>query len=141
MACPFPVTVNSDPQCILQAYMDSGYWNMIDASHQAAAKADPVGYLQNHPWLYTAFPTFFTQVSTSQASASPLQQAFQQLASGGTTPIATPPPSSTSVAYSTATASSGKTGISITGILSKYWLWIVVGIVAIIAIWLIMRRR
>jgi len=60
-ACTFPVTVNSPPSCILQAYYDSGYWNLIDAQHQQWAESDPVGYLQAHPYLYSAYPQYFAQ--------------------------------------------------------------------------------
>ena len=96
--CTFPVTVNSSPDCILQAYHDSGYWNLIDAQHQSWAESDPVGYLKAHPYLYDAYPQYFAQTpstttpppsttSTTSACTFPvtvnsppscIMQAFQQ---------------------------------------------------------------
>ncbi|MFP3263947.1 MAG: hypothetical protein RXQ62_05940 [Nitrososphaeria archaeon] len=62
-ACTFPVTVNSSPSCILQAFQQSGYWSQLSSSQQAAAQSDPAGWLASHPYLYDAYPQYFAQAT------------------------------------------------------------------------------
>jgi hypothetical protein len=152
MACTYPVTPNSDPKCILQAFIDSGYYGLLNASQRAAAQADPVGWLIAHPYLYSAYPSFFAQAT---GSGSPLQDLFGKLnavnsaLSGSTGPQGTPKPliipSSVSSDAAQASASAPQSadsgsGSGVMGFISRYWLWIVVGVVAVIAIWYVVKR-
>lgn len=155
MACTYPVTVNSDPQCILRAFIDSGYYSLLNGSQRAAAQADPVGWLRLHPYLYNVYPTFFAQAATSgTTSPSSLQDLFMQMdainqmQSGNAQTQGTPNPliistsdTGDSVQVDQADASAQPSaGSGVMGFISRYWLWIVVGIVAIIAIWYVVRR-
>jgi hypothetical protein len=59
MSCSFPVCPSSPPSCILAAFQQSGYFSLLNPQQQAAAQSDPVGWLNSHPYLYSAYPQYF----------------------------------------------------------------------------------
>jgi hypothetical protein len=59
MSCSFPVCPSSPPSCILEAFQQSGYFSLLNSQQQAAAQSDPVGWLNSHPYLYSAYPQYF----------------------------------------------------------------------------------
>ena len=80
MVCTFPVCPQSDPGCIMDAFMQSGYWSMLTPQQQQAAQQDPNGWLQGHPWLYSAFPGYFTpNCSVENAPTSTASQTIPQI--------------------------------------------------------------
>lgn len=69
-SCSKPVSLNSSPDCIYWAFNQSGYINALKSSIAAGtypstyldmAKNDPKTWLQNHPYLYTAYPDWFVE--------------------------------------------------------------------------------
>jgi len=62
MSCTFPVTENSPPECILLAFKQSGYFDLLNQQQKEAATRDPVGWLKSHPYLYNAYPNYFRKV-------------------------------------------------------------------------------
>jgi hypothetical protein len=60
MSCNFPVCSSSPPSCILAAFKQSGYFSLLNPDQQAAAQSDPVGWLNSHPYLYAAYPQYFS---------------------------------------------------------------------------------
>jgi len=58
--CNFPVCPNSPPQCIIQAFQLSGYWQLLNSQQQQSAQSNPSGWLSGHPYLYDAYPAYFT---------------------------------------------------------------------------------
>jgi len=62
MSCTFPVTENSPPECILLAFKQSGYFDLLNEQQKEAATRDPVGWLKIHPYLYSAYPNYFRKV-------------------------------------------------------------------------------
>ncbi len=69
MSCNFPVCPSSPPSCILAAFQQSGYFSLLNQQQQAAAQSDPVGWLNAHPYLYDAYPQYFS--STCGAPVTP----------------------------------------------------------------------
>jgi hypothetical protein len=69
MSCNFPVCPSSPPSCILAAFQQSGYFSLLNSQQQAAAQSDPVGWLNVHPYLYDAYPQYFS--STCGAPVTP----------------------------------------------------------------------
>jgi len=59
--CTFPVCPSSPPECILEAFMQSGYFYQLNPQQQQAARSNPAGWLQGHPYLYSAYPQYFSQ--------------------------------------------------------------------------------
>jgi hypothetical protein len=59
----FPVTTNSDKATILAAFNASGYFNELRIAGLSEdvidATADPAGWLNDHPYLYAAKPSYF----------------------------------------------------------------------------------
>lgn len=53
--CVFPVTVESSPECILIAFVESGYYgvisNLYPASYTEEMRRDPSSWLKSHPFL------------------------------------------------------------------------------------------
>jgi hypothetical protein len=47
-----PVTVNSSPADILDAFKASGYWAQLNGTQQQEAEKDPIAWLRGHPYLY-----------------------------------------------------------------------------------------
>jgi hypothetical protein len=69
-ACAFPVTINSNPGCIYQALIQSGYIDSLKQSIQRGeypssylldARQDPANWLRDHPYLYSSDPNYFKQ--------------------------------------------------------------------------------
>lgn len=69
--CTFPVTVNSNPSCILSAFNKSGYEAELQSSidsgkyppeYMTIMKSDPVAWLRNHPFMFSAYPDWFKAV-------------------------------------------------------------------------------
>jgi hypothetical protein len=69
-SCTFPVTVNSPPACITQAFKQSGYYDQVqqlvasgqeDATYAKTMDSDPSAWLHSHPYLYNAYPQYFSQ--------------------------------------------------------------------------------
>jgi hypothetical protein len=54
-----PVTVNSSPKEILNAFKQSPYWMQLTKPLQDQAAENPVAWLEGHPYLYSWYPTFF----------------------------------------------------------------------------------
>lgn len=57
----YPVTTKSTEQDIYNAMVDSGYIAAAGANNPEFATNDPLSQLQSHPYLYTAYPNFFSQ--------------------------------------------------------------------------------
>ena len=58
--CNFPVCPSSPPQCIIQAFQLSGYWQLLNSQQQQSAQSNPGSWLSGHPYLYDAYPAYFT---------------------------------------------------------------------------------
>jgi len=58
--CNFPVCPSSPPQCIIQAFQLSGYWQLLNSQQQQAAQSNPGSWLAGHPYLYSTYPAYFT---------------------------------------------------------------------------------
>ncbi len=71
MSCSFPVTLESPPNCILQAFKQSGYYSMLTPDQQSAASQDPAGWLSSHPYLFTVYPNYFSQQAPSTSQTMP----------------------------------------------------------------------
>jgi len=59
--CTFPVCPSSPSECILEAFMQSGYYYQLNQQQRQAAQSNPSGWLQGHPYLYGAYPYYFSQ--------------------------------------------------------------------------------
>ena len=68
LSCSFPVCPSSPPECIIQAFQASGYWSQLNSQQQASAQSNPSGWLSGHPYLYNAYPAYFTS-NCSQSGA------------------------------------------------------------------------
>jgi len=59
----FPVTVSSNPANIVSAFQQSGYFTALQQEGLTAdiqnATNNPVAWLQGHPYLIQAYPTYF----------------------------------------------------------------------------------
>lgn len=62
-AVKFPVSVNDLASSIVSAYSQSGYFAQLNSDQQGQALADPKGWLQAHPFLYTKYPQYFVDQS------------------------------------------------------------------------------
>ena len=87
MSCQFPVTPQSDPKCILQAFQQSGYFYLLNEQQQESAMIDPRGWLNAHPYLCMSFSKYFagcpgTEVTPSTPPDYLLQQANNQVNQG-----------------------------------------------------------
>lgn len=58
-----PVTIKSNPKTILQAFKASPYWTQLTKKQQKQATANPVAWLESHPYLFFWYPTFFRDIS------------------------------------------------------------------------------
>ena len=58
-----PVTIKSKPKEILHAFKASPYWMQLTKRLQKLAAANPVAWLESHPYLFFWHPTFFRDIS------------------------------------------------------------------------------
>jgi hypothetical protein len=63
-----PVTIKSTSKEILQAFKTSPYWIQLTKGLQKQAAADPVQWLEGHPYLFSWYPAFFRDASNSVKS-------------------------------------------------------------------------
>jgi len=87
MSCVFPVCLSSPPECIFQAFLQSGYYYQLNPQQREAARSNPVGWLQAHPYLYSAYPSYFSQTCPSTTPSPGSPQWGQILSSIGCAPV------------------------------------------------------
>jgi len=68
--CTFPVCPSSPPECIFEAFLESGYYYQLNDQQRQAAQRDPRGWLLSHPYLYGAYPNYFSQTCTGYTQPS-----------------------------------------------------------------------
>jgi hypothetical protein len=57
------VTAQSPPDRIVENFINSGYFLGLTDDQEKQARADPVGWLQGHPYLFAWYPQFFVDAS------------------------------------------------------------------------------
>ncbi|MDE1810561.1 MAG: YIP1 family protein [Candidatus Micrarchaeota archaeon] len=60
LGCTFPVNPASSPQCVVDAFQSSGYYQILNFSEQEAALGNPIAWLGSNPYLCTQYPSYFT---------------------------------------------------------------------------------
>jgi len=85
MSKPTPVTVQSTPAQILEAFKRSGYVSLLTRELRGLMRKDPVGWLRGHPYLYAWYPAFFRDSSGIVKSTPETKRAAKQKLKRGVT--------------------------------------------------------